>query len=123
MDCGVDGFDIILPHQAGAAITVLLSSSFFIHQEIYGRLPIASAAITTKDWLQGSIEKPKTKEVSSPYASSKAFMAGRQQSESTSMKLIKPADMKSFIQESRQNSIYYTLSIHSRFLKRRIRFI
>ena len=31
MDCGVDGFDIILPHQAGAAITVLLSSSFFIH--------------------------------------------------------------------------------------------
>lgn len=31
-------------------------------------------------------------------------MAGRHQSDSTSMKLIKPADMKSFIQESRQKS-------------------
>ena len=32
MDCGVNGFDVILPHQAGAAITVLLLSSFFIHR-------------------------------------------------------------------------------------------
>lgn len=39
-------------------------------------------------------------------------MAGRQQSESTSMKLIKPADMKSFILESRQNS----MTIHFPFI-------
>ena len=26
MDCGVDGFEIVMPHQAGAAITVFFAA-------------------------------------------------------------------------------------------------
>lgn len=90
MDCGVDGFDVILPHQAGAAIT-----------EIYGRLAVPSPAITEDAWLRGAISKPVTKEIPSNAPQRGGLSSSRRLSEVNTMQFIKPADMKSFIAQSR----------------------
>lgn len=78
-------------------------------QEIYGRLPIPSPAVTHDGWLKGAIEKPKTKEITTETPLKKGLSSGRRQSEGNQMKFMKPADMKSFIMESRSSCMFSPL--------------
>ena len=64
-------------------------------QEIYGKCPAPKPAVSSADWIRGVVTKP-------------AFISkGSLRSDSDSeMKLLKPADIKQWLQDFRSKSRY-----------------
>lgn len=103
MESGVDGIEVIMPHQAGAAITVPLHPRGSI-QEIYGKIPTPEPAVTCDQWIRGAVEKPHSRQLPS---NSRGLSSLQSHAASTEPHLLTPADMKGFLRDFRAQRISF----------------
>lgn len=115
MESGVDGIEVIMPHQAGAAITVRFGSLLSYSQEIYGKFPLPEPAVNCDQWIRGAVEKPHSRQLST---NSRGLTSLQNHAATTESHLLTPADIKSFLQNFRQKSTGFLipaiLSRHNR---------